>query len=464
MDGLEVRLRWLIAGSSGGERAPVERSSATADRWFEPLHVQDPVAARERIAGQVAAGADIVLAPTWRTHRRALMDVGESRRAWEWTDAAVRIAREGVDAGLERRDEVVEDASVDPGPGAESADPEPDDASADPGPDDASVDPERDDGAPPIPLVREPPRVAGVLPLLDDEPEPGTGRLLPREPAAARDYEVAAGHLADADVDLILVETRLGDRGARIAVEAAARTGLPTWVAATGPIPEGAGVEGVLAAWAEAAIDAGATGLLLADGSPELAARLAEGVEASTWGGLLGEVGDRSPERLATDASTWLEVGAVAVALLRGARPDRVGAIRATIDRMIRRELAQTRAGRKRWDAIVARGAAMAPGGTALWVDSAGADTSALPTGFTWTVASAEAVLQLPKERFGLTIARAIGRSELLALGAALQHGGILVAELMGDIATATDAGEDTQLVSLDVDGAPLLAIFRRVR
>ena len=202
-DRLESRRRWLIAGSSGGERAPVERSSATAERWFEPLHVQDPVAARERIAGQVAAGADVVLAPTWRTHRRALMDVGESRRAREWTEAAVRVAREGVDAGLERRDGVVEDASAEPGR---------DDASADRGPDDASADPQPDDGAPPIPLVREPPRVAGVLPLLDDEPEPGTGRLLPREPAAARDYDEAAGHLADADVELILVETRPGDR------------------------------------------------------------------------------------------------------------------------------------------------------------------------------------------------------------------------------------------------------------
>ena len=79
------------------------KRAATSDRWFEPLHVQDPVAARDRIAAQIAAGADVVLAPTWRTHRRALMEVGESRRAPAWTLAAVDVAREGVDAGLERR-------------------------------------------------------------------------------------------------------------------------------------------------------------------------------------------------------------------------------------------------------------------------------------------------------------------------------------------------------------------------
>src|SRR5688572_18831220 len=199
---MDPKAALLLAGSSARERAPVEKRGATADRWFEPLHVQDPAAARERIAAQIAAGADIVLAPTWQTHRRALMAVGESRRAVAWTQAAVEVAREGVDAGLERR---AQDAL-----------------------------PEEEIENPPPAIVRPAPLVGGVIPILDDQPEPGSGRLLPREPAAARDYDEAAGHLADGDVDLIVVETRVGDRGSRIAVETAARTGIPAWVAAIG--------------------------------------------------------------------------------------------------------------------------------------------------------------------------------------------------------------------------------------
>ncbi len=56
-------------------------------------------AARERIAAQVAAGADVVVAPTWLTHRRALLPLGETRRAAAWTADAVRVAREAVEIG-----------------------------------------------------------------------------------------------------------------------------------------------------------------------------------------------------------------------------------------------------------------------------------------------------------------------------------------------------------------------------
>ena len=280
-----------------------------------------------------------MLAPTWRTHRRALMDVGESRRAVAWTQAAVEVAREGVDVGLERRAQ------------------------------DALPDEEVEN--PPPAIVRAAPIVGGVTPILDDEPEPGTGRLLAREPAAARDYDEAAGHLADGDVDLILVETRVGDRGSRVAVEAAARSGIPTWVAAIGGDPEGPDgpvTESALATWVETSIDAGAMGLLFPDGSAALAARMAEAMAVPTWGGLVGEVGDRAAESLDAGASTWLEAEARVVGLLRGARPERVAAIRATIDRRIQAELEREAAASQRWDAAVRRGASMAPGGAALWL------------------------------------------------------------------------------------------------
>ena len=59
-------------------------------------------AARERLAAQLTAGADVVVAPTWLTHRRALLPVGETRQARAWTAAAVRVAREAIEIGLER--------------------------------------------------------------------------------------------------------------------------------------------------------------------------------------------------------------------------------------------------------------------------------------------------------------------------------------------------------------------------
>jgi hypothetical protein len=411
----------LLVGSSGGERAPAEKRGATTDRWFEPLHVQEPAAARERVAAQVAAGADIVVAPTWRSHRRALMAVGESRRSLEWTIAAVDVAREGVDAGLEQR---------------------------------AAAQVVTDESEPaPAPLDRDPPLVAGVVPILDEEPEPGSGRLLPREPAAARDYDEAAGHLADAAVDLILVETRADDRGAQVAVEAAARTGIPTWVAAIG-----AAAEGELATCAETAIDGGAAGLLFADGSADVAPRLAEGVAVGAWGGVVGEAGERSPDGLEAATGRWLEVGASVVGLLRGARPDRVAVIRATLDERIRAEMDAVRVRTARWDSVVADAAVMAPGGAGLWVSPALADVRSLPSGFAWSAAVPADIRRLPAAHFRLIVAAPEAEVTLPELAAALEPGGILVRTLE----VGASAG-DLRPVLIDDRAAPPLAILRRV-
>ena len=96
----------LLAGSVGPERVPSRRDPEQTD-WYLPLHVRDAQAARERLAGQVTVGADAVVAPTWLTHRRALLPLGETRRAGAWTAAAVRTAREAVEIGLERRQEAL---------------------------------------------------------------------------------------------------------------------------------------------------------------------------------------------------------------------------------------------------------------------------------------------------------------------------------------------------------------------
>jgi len=191
-----AKRRLLLAGSVGPERIPARRDRDAAD-WYLPLHVRDEPTARERIAAQIAIGADVVVAPTWLTHRRALLLLGETRRAGAWTAAAVRLAREAVEIGLERREVALDDA------------------------------PEDD-----LRRGRPAPLVAASLPALDDVPETETGRLLPREAATERDYRDQAGALADAEPDLILIEGQRSDPDARTAISEAVQTGLPTVVEA----------------------------------------------------------------------------------------------------------------------------------------------------------------------------------------------------------------------------------------
>ena len=185
--------RLLLAGSVGPERVPARPSSDDAD-WYLPLHLRDESAARARLAGQISAGADVIVAPTWLTHRRALLPLGETRRVGAWSNAAVRLAREAIEVGLERREEALADT------------------------------PEDDPG-----LGRPQPLVAATLPALDDEPEAATGRLLPREAATERDYRDQAGALADAEPDLLLVEGQRDEEAARVALAEAVQTGLPVW-------------------------------------------------------------------------------------------------------------------------------------------------------------------------------------------------------------------------------------------
>ena len=85
----------LLAGSVGPERLPAHPDPEHAD-WYLPLHLRDARAARERLVGQTVAGAAVVMAPALLTHRRALLPLGETRRAAAWTAAAVRLGREAI--------------------------------------------------------------------------------------------------------------------------------------------------------------------------------------------------------------------------------------------------------------------------------------------------------------------------------------------------------------------------------
>jgi hypothetical protein len=402
--------RSLLVGSAGPERIP-SRPDPDDTRWFEPHHVRDATAARSRLAGQVAVGADIVLAPTWLTHRRALLPLGETRRAGEWTAAAVHLAREAVELGLERREEAGR---------------------------------ERADGQ--VALARPAPLVGAVLPALDEDPETGSGRLLPREAATERDYRDQAGLLADARPDLVLLEGQRTHAETRTAAEEAAATELPVWVAATAARSPAGDGDDALARWAEVCRGAGAAVLLApAGGTAERAVEALSGT-GLCWGGLVGSAGAAAP---------WLEAGASVVALLDGAVDDAVERLRAAIDEIEGPELAARAAAEGRWLTHVARAARMAPGGAALWLGDRPA--TPLPDGFTWLALDAAEPRELPRGRFRLLVAAGRGHDPE-HLAPLLEAGGVMALALEPPLRDAPSL----QLLGLDGEDVAVLALYRR--
>lgn len=409
--------RLLLAGSTGPERVPVRHDRDDAD-WFKPPHVRDEAGARERIAAQVAAGADVVIAPTWLTHRRALLPLGETRQARAWTAAAVRIAREGVEIGLERRQEALADV------------------------------PEDD-----VRRSRPTPVVAASLPALDDDPDPGGGRMLPPEAATERDYRDQAGLIADAEPDAILAEGQGTLSGARTAVAEAASTGLPAWVAtSTGSWGTGADPErGQLVRWLEVCDAAGAE-LALVAGEPGAVARMAT-ADGIRWGGLVPMRAQAGGDTLGAGVQAWIDVGAEVVGLLDGATSAVVENAREIIDEAEQVEIAASVAAQGRWLRHVSEAAAIAPGGAALWL---GREPGApLPTGFEWLVVNPEEAARLPTDHYRLVIIEAA--AEIADPGRLLEWGGILALQASGGIR----GWAELRLLIVD-DGEPPLATYRR--
>ncbi|MEX1333665.1 MAG: homocysteine S-methyltransferase family protein [Candidatus Limnocylindrales bacterium] len=388
----------LLAGSVGVERVPARPHPDDAD-WFLPLHVRDEAGARERLAAQVAAGADVVVAPTWLTHRRALLPLGETRRAGTWTAAAVNVARQALEIGLERRESALAEV-----------------------PDDD------------VRHGRPTPRVAAVLPALDDERETATGRLLPHEAATERDYRDQAGAITDAEPDLILVEGQRVAADARTAMAEAAQTGLPVWAALA---PEAlASTE--LETWIDRAITHELERLLL----PGPLADRRAALEAPLAWGMLAPSDD--------PLAHWLAAGAGAVAWLDGAVPAVLESLRSAIDDVERAGIEAERAAKRRWQDHLRRAAAIAPGGAAAIVGRA--DDPALPAGFDWTAIERHELPYLPPERFRLLVDRDAPIDDDGAR--ALEPGGIAVCP-------PAQSGE-LRLLELDERADPPLAIYRR--
>ena len=239
----------------------------------------------------MAAGADIVLAPTFLTHRRALLPIGESRRAREWTEAAVRLTREAVEVGLGMREQAP-------------------------------------DGPPSAPVT-----VLGVLPDPDQDAEAGSGRLAPRDAATERDEADQAALLADAAVDGILVEPRPSLARALAAATVAAQTGLPTWPMAqlddAGRLASGDPVE----AWAEAVSELRPELLLLSGlertGHRRACASMVARAAGTAPFGVLLAAG--SPD---TVARAWLESGAAVLGIADDATPAALQPLRARSRRL----------------------------------------------------------------------------------------------------------------------------------
>ncbi len=388
----------LLAGSFGPERVPARPHPEDAD-WYLPLHLRDEHGARERIAAQATLGADVIVAPTWLTHRRALLPLGETRRAGAWTAAAVRTARQATELGLERREErLAETPEDDPGHGR------------------------------PAPLV------AASLPALDEEPEVDSGRLLPREAATARDYRDQAGIIADARPDLILVEGQRTEADARSAIGEAVETGLPVWAALMPSALATTDTEG----WLQWAGAAAVTRLLF---PPPPADRVSAADGALHWGAFAG-----------TPASVpeWLDLGADTIARLDGATVPELEGLREAIDAYEQASLeAERLAGRRRSTALT-EAAAIAPGGAAVWVGPL--PSTPLPDGFDWLVVGEDAAPRLPQDRFRLAVASSVEATR--ALVRTLERGGVLLGPAIG--------GTGLRTLTIDGSADPPLATYRR--
>lgn len=184
-------------------------------------------------------------------------------------------------------------------------------------------------------------QVAGSLAPLEDCYSP---ELSPPPTEARRGLRAAAELLVEAGVDLLLCETFPHPGEALIAVEEAARTGVPVWLSLT-PGPSGDLLDdGAIVATARRARDAGAARVLVNCGRP---ARLTTAVrrlsEAGIPTGAYGNVGEpdevvgwrsegaSAPAPYADTALAWVDAGAEVIGGCCGTTPAHIAAVAARL-------------------------------------------------------------------------------------------------------------------------------------
>lgn len=281
----------LLDGATGTE---LNRRGVSTDLplWSARALVEAPEVLRAIHVDYARAGAEVLTANTFRTHRRSLARGGLGHRAAELTQLAVEIAR----------------AAVHESGGAASW-------------------------------------VAGSLAPLEDCYSP---ELVPPQAEVEAEHAELAGHLAAAGVDLIIVETMNTIREAQAATRAALRAGLPVLtsfvcrsdhrlfsgetvseaVAAIAPL----GVAGLLvnctpsttirAPFAELRAAA------LSQAGPEpitgLYANIGHTDDITGW----TNTADVSPDEYAQLARGWLAQGARLIGGCCGTTPDHIAALR----------------------------------------------------------------------------------------------------------------------------------------
>jgi S-methylmethionine-dependent homocysteine/selenocysteine methylase len=427
----------LLDGATGTELA--RRGFDThGPAWSAPAIVRSPEVLASIHEEHALAGADVITANTFRTQRRALARIGEGRRAREWTSAAVRIAREAADRAAASRA----------------------------------------DGRPIL--------VAGSVAPLEDSYSP---ELAPDEATALAEHREHVGHLAEAGVDLLLVETMTTVAESRAATRAAAETGLETWTSVTTDAPGGHLLSGEsLVDWSEAVAPLRPAAMLVNCVAPDAARTalgrvvpLASAIEALP--GAYANLGSAEPpagggvdiamgpEQYAEAVRGLLDAGARIVGGCCGTTPEHTKALRALLDERMAADGAVTAPAEAAWRALIGRAASLAGGGRALVVRSGDGSDGVAPGDRIEALARYDVLRVDPGEwahfpRDAVHLAVVDGPLEVLAAATrALVAGGWLAARLQSDVderPAETLAREGFEILELDVATGETLVLARR--
>jgi S-methylmethionine-dependent homocysteine/selenocysteine methylase len=278
----------LLDGGTGSE---VLRRHIPSDvnLWAVGPLLNAPEMLRSIHETYIAAGADIITTATFRTTPRALARVGMEARAEELTGRAVQVAMAARDRSR----------------------------------------------------LQRPVLVAGSLAPLEDCYEPDA---VPPDDVLLEGHSFLARTLAQAGVDLILVETMNTVREARAALVASLETGIPVWVSVTckqgGVLLSGEPLKVAL----DELLQLSPSALLVNCCAPEIATAALEslsglhtvpvgayannGHEDGTGWAFTGEY---SPARYVEEAQRWLELGARIIGGCCGTTPEHIRALRESL-------------------------------------------------------------------------------------------------------------------------------------